>query len=206
LFDAALAIFCFGLVLRLFEIFMLGWQKDLSEPRQGRFLPGLKTVILRSRLDSGKLKHPAFTLVTGYIFHIGFFVTLLFFIPHIELFRNVFGFGWPGLPTAVIDAVSVVTIVTLIAVLIHRLQHPVKRFLTRNQDYLVWAATILPVLTGYLAFHRVIEPYSVVLAVHLLSVEFLLVIFPFTKLIHAVTLFVARWYNGAIFGRKGVQS
>jgi nitrate reductase gamma subunit len=37
-------------------------------------------------------------------------------------------------------------------------------------------------------------------------VELLLVVFPFTKLTHAFTVFIARWYNGAIFGRKGVES
>ena len=33
-----------------------------------------------------------------------------------------------------------------------------------------------------------------------------LVVLPFTKLTHMFTAFIARWYNGAIFGRKGVQS
>jgi len=31
-----------------------------------------------------------------------------------------------------------------------------------------------------------------------------LVVFPFTKLMHALTFAVSRWYNGAIAGRKGV--
>jgi hypothetical protein len=32
------------------------------------------------------------------------------------------------------------------------------------------------------------------------------VVFPFTKLIHAFTLFMARYYNGAFAGRRGVES
>ena len=44
------------------------------------------------------------------------------------------------------------------------------------------------------------------LAIHILSVELLMVVFPFTKLIHAFTLFMARYYNGAISGYKGVES
>ena len=43
-------------------------------------------------------------------------------------------------------------------------------------------------------------------ALHILSVELLMVLFPFTKLSHAFTLWIARWYNGAIAGYKGVQS
>ena len=37
-------------------------------------------------------------------------------------------------------------------------------------------------------------------------VELLMVLFPFTKLSHAFTLFIARWYNGAISGYRGVAS
>jgi nitrate reductase gamma subunit len=44
------------------------------------------------------------------------------------------------------------------------------------------------------------------IAIHILSVELLMVVFPFTKLTHAVTLFMARYYNGAIAGYKGVKS
>jgi nitrate reductase gamma subunit len=33
-----------------------------------------------------------------------------------------------------------------------------------------------------------------------------MVLFPFTKLSHAFTLWLARWYNGAIAGYKGIQS
>ena len=71
---------------------------------------------------------------------------------------------------------------------------------------LVWFLTILPLVTGYLAFHRVGASGPAMLAVHILSVELLMVLFPFTKLSHAFTLWLARWYNGAIAGYKGIQS
>jgi nitrate reductase gamma subunit len=51
-----------------------------------------------------------------------------------------------------------------------------------------------------------LNPYPLVLGLHILSVELLLVVFPFTKLMHALTFVIARWFNGAIAGRKGVQS
>ena len=66
--------------------------------------------------------------------------------------------------------------------------------------------TLLPMVTGYMAFHRVIDPYPLILGLHILSVELLMVLFPFTKLMHAVTVFPARWYNGAISGFRGVES
>jgi nitrate reductase gamma subunit len=134
-------------------------------------------------------------------------VVLLFFAPHILLFHEVLGVKWPALPTPVIDATAVVTIIALLAVLVHRLRHPVMRFLSRFQDYLAWLLTILPLVTGYLAFHRVgVTPPPALIAVHILSVELLMVVFPFTKLMHAFTLFMARYYNGAISGYRGVNS
>jgi nitrate reductase gamma subunit len=105
-----------------------------------------------------------------------------------------------------VDAITAITILALAAALVHRLQHPVKKRISTPEDYLVWAVTFLPLLTGYLAYHRLINPYPLVLGLHILSVELLLVVFPFTKLTHAFTTFIARWYNGAIFGRKGVAS
>jgi hypothetical protein len=80
------------------------------------------------------------------------------------------------------------------------------RVLSRFQDYLVWFVTILPLVTGYIAFHRVGMSPPMLIAIHILSVELLMVVFPFTKLTHAVTLFMARYYNGAIAGYKGVKS
>jgi nitrate reductase gamma subunit len=82
----------------------------------------------------------------------------------------------------------------------------VKRFLSNFDDYLGWFVTILPLVTGYIAFHRVGMPAPTLIAIHILSVELLMVVFPFTKLMHAFTLFLARWYNGAISGYRGVQS
>jgi len=116
------------------------------------------------------------------------------------------GFGWPALPTPVVDAVAVVTIICLLVVLVNRLNNKVMRYLTNFEDLLTWFVTIAPLLTGYLAFHRMGFSAPTLLALHILSVELLLVVFPFTKLMHAFTLFLARWYNGAISGYRGVAS
>ena len=94
--------------------------------------------------------------------------------------------------------------VGLLVVLFDRIRSPVKRFLSTFGDYFAWAITFLPVLTGYLAVKHLLLPYTTMLAIHILSVELFLVMLPFTKLIHTFTVFVSRWYNGDISGRKGV--
>jgi nitrate reductase gamma subunit len=202
----ATVIFLLGAVVRIAEILLLGRKKNLAEARGSAVAGGLRTIFSRSVPDRGTLQRSTFNVVAGYVFHIGFFITLFFFAPHILLFRDVFGISWPSMPTPMVDATAIVTIIALLAVLAHRLRHPVMRFLSRFQDYLVWLVTILPLVTGYLAFHRIGLAPPMLIALHILSVELLMVIFPFTKLMHAFTLFIARYYNGAIAGYKGVHS
>lgn len=88
--------------------------------------------------------------------------------------------------------------------LAYRVLDPVKRFLSGFEDYFTLALTFLPLFTGYLAFHHQLLPYTLMLALHILSVELLLVCMPFTKLTHFAALFLSRWYNGDIAARKGV--
>jgi len=205
-FDVALAVFVIGMLVRLLEIFILGRRPNYAEARGGEWLPGLRTIVTRSVADPGTFKRAPFNVIVGWIWHVGFLIALLLFIPHIELIDKTLGVSWPGLPNPVVDAVSAVTIVALIAILIHRVRQPVMRFLSTFDDYLAWTVTLLPLVTGYIAYHRLIDPYPLAMGIHILSVELLLILFPFTKLTHAVTAVIARWYNGAIFGRKGVQS
>jgi nitrate reductase gamma subunit len=146
------------------------------------------------------------TYFGGYVFHIGLFITVFFYIPHIELLRALFGLSWPGLPTPVVDAVAVASLAALLAVLVSRVRDPVKRLISGFQDYFVWALTFLPLLSGYLAYHHLLFDYTWLLALHILSAEALLALLPYTKLFHAVSVFISRWYNGDIFGRKGVAS
>ena len=204
--QGATVIFLLGVVVRILEILVLGRKANLAEARGSAVAGGLRTIISRSFAERETLQRTAFTEISGWIFHIGFFVTLLLFAPHILLFDEVFGLSWPALPTTVIDVTTIITIITLLAVLIHRIGNPVMRFLSRFQDYLVWLVTLLPMLTGYIAFHRVGLSPTMLIALHILSVELLMVVFPFTKLMHAFTLFMSRYYNGAIAGYRGVNS
>jgi nitrate reductase gamma subunit len=55
-----------------------------------------------------------------------------------------------------------------------------------------------------MAVQHLLLPYTTMLALHILTVELLLVFLPFTKLFHAFTVFGSRWYNGTVNGHKGV--
>jgi len=204
--EIALTLFIVGTLLRLFEIYGLGRKPDLAPPRRRPGAGGWWTLLRRTLPSTTLMRRSALTIITGYLFHIGFFVVVLLFAPHIELFEDLFGFGWWALPTPVVDAAAIITLIALVAALANRLTDPVKRFLSGFGDYLAWGLTALPLITGYLAFHHLLLPYTTMLALHILSAELLLAALPFTKLIHAVTTWPARWFNGDIQGRKGVQS
>lgn len=205
-FQGALAVFVFGMVLRAFEIFSLGRKRDLSLARTDSPGSGWRTVLSRSLPQPSVFRRAPATHVLGYVFHFGLLISVAFFVPHIQLVRNTLGLSWPGLPTPLVDAVALITLVALLLVLANRLRDPAKRFLSGFEDWFVLALTIMPLLTGYLAFHHQVLPYTLMLALHILSAELLLVFMPFTKLAHFATLFVARWYNGDIAGRKGVAA
>jgi len=205
-FQIAVIIFIAGVIIRFAEILLLGRKANLAEAKGSEMSSGLRTIVTRSIPDKSTFQRSTFTIVAGYVFHLGLFVTIFLFAPHILMFKDVIGFGWPSLPTPVVDAIAVVTIIALLAVLVHRMRSTVLRFLTNTEDYLVWMVTILPLITGYIAFHRIGMTAPTLLAIHILSVEILLVVFPFTKLMHGFTVVLSRWYGGAISGYKGVES
>jgi nitrate reductase gamma subunit len=206
MFGWALAIFALGMGVRIVEILALGRGTNFAEPRAGEWAPGLRTVVTRSVADSGTFQRAHFDVIVGWIWHVGFLIALLLFVPHIELSRRLLGIHWPGLPNPAVDLVTAVTLVSLVAMLVHRLIHPVKKRISTFEDYLIWALVFVLVLTGYLAYHRLINPYPLALGLHILAAETFLVLLPFTKLTHIFTAFIARWYTGASFGRRGVQS
>lgn len=204
--DIAIGIFLLGTLWRLFEIYSLGRKQDLAVPRHRTGASGLHTLFRRSVPPPGMFKRSPVSYVAGYVFHIGLFIIVFLFAQHIKLIQELTGLSWPALPAQFIDATAVVTLATLLLVLVERINKPVKRFLSTFGDYAAWALTFLPVLTGLLATKHLLFSYTWMLAMHILSVELLLIFIPFTKLIHVFTLWGSRWYNGDVNGRKGVPT
>lgn len=204
-FHWSLAIFIFGITLRLLEIILIGRKVNLAEKRGSGVAGGVRTIFSRFIPNQAVFPRAVTTVVAGYVFHIGFFISLLFFAPHIALFESALGFGWFALPNAIIDFATIMAILGLIAILVNRLRNPVLRMLTTPGDWVSWFVTLLPLVTGFMAFHHLVEPYPLMLALHILSVELLLIVFPFTKLMHTFTLFLARYYTGENAGHRGVK-
>ncbi len=202
--NIALGLFVLGMLWRLIEIYSLGRKQDMAPARSAAGASGWHTIFRRSLPPQGMMKSSPISYIGGYIFHVGLFVVVFFLAQHIKLVDSLLGISWPNLPAQVIDTVAVVTLAAMVLILADRINKPVKRFLSTFGDYLAWLLTFLPVLTGYLAVKHMVLPYTTMLALHILSVELLLVALPFTKLIHVFTLIGSRWYNGDISGKRGV--
>jgi nitrate reductase gamma subunit len=142
----------------------------------------------------------------GYALHIGLFITVFFFIPHIVFFKGLFGLNWPGLPNNVIYFVGVVTIAVGIACLIRRMTHPVMKLISNFDDYFSWFVTLLPLATGLIMPIRFGIRYETLLAVHILSVALLLIWLPFGKLAHTYFVFISRGTTGSILVRRGAKT
>jgi nitrate reductase gamma subunit len=202
--NLALLVFVLGVLWRLVEIYGLGRKRDLSAPRHVAGASGWATIVRRSVPPPGMLKTSPVSYIGGYLFHVGLAVVVFLFVPHIALVTALVGVAWPALPSQAIDFVTVVTMAAMVAVLIDRINKRAKRFLSTFGDWFTWTLTFLPLLTGWLAVQHMLLPYTLMLAVHILSVELLLAFLPFTKLFHAFTVFGSRWFNGAVNGHKGV--
>lgn len=202
--NISVGVFLVGVIWRLIEIYSLGRKPDLSAPRSAPGASGVRTVFRRSMPPPGMLKRSPVSYIGGYIFHIGLAVVVFLFAPHIKLIQSLLGLSWPGLPSQIVDFAAVITVVAMVVMLVDRVTKAVKRYLSTFEDYFTWAVTFLPVLTGYLAVKHLLLPYTTMLALHILSVEILLVTLPFTKLFHAFTVFGSRWFNGHVNAHKGV--
>ena len=76
---------------------------------------------------------------------------------------------------------AVLAIAAMLALLVQRIVDPVKRLLSNFQDYITWLLTFLPLLTGIILRQSGGSDYQQVLALHIASVELLMIAVPFTK-------------------------
>ncbi|MDU8925770.1 hypothetical protein RXV86_00070 [Alisedimentitalea sp. MJ-SS2] len=205
-FDIALTVFVAGLLIRVLEILVLGRKRDFSKAKGSPVGQGIKTIFTRSVPRKGLVKFAPITYIGGYVFHIGFLVAFFFFAPHIALIYDLIGISYPAMGRVIIESATALAIIAIIALFWSRMTDPVRRALTTWQDYLLLVLSALPLITGYVAVNKLFGDGTLMLALHILSAEALMVAFPFTKLTHAFTFVISRYYNGAIQGRKGAES
>ncbi len=209
----ALIIFFAGSSWRLFSIFRRPAARDLSEPRNASVWRGaLRAIVARMWHHRTFRPRTLAGTVNAYAYHIGLAIVFFGFVPHIGFIQRLTGWSWPALPGWVFAVGAAVTFIGLFYALMVRLSSPVLRLLSGFDDYFSWVVTLLPMVTGMalatlpLESSYPLEPAQPVhVAIHLLSLELLLIWLPFGKLAHAFLVFVSRGLTGAAFSRKGAS-
>jgi nitrate reductase gamma subunit len=213
----ALAVFVGGIAWRLFGILRLPRHPDLSPARAGAPAPLAAALRANLRAMWPRAEFRARSLpaaLNGYAFHVGLAVVVIGYAPHIAFVQRHTGLHWPALPDAAMYLAAGVTVVALAIALAMRLGDPVRRRLSTADDHISWALTLLPMLTGMAVATQpsaaLLAPGHIVyggpLAAHLLSVELLLIWFPFGKLMHGVLFGLSRGATGARFGHRGIAA
>lgn len=121
-------------------------------------------------------------------FHVGAIVTMLFFEGHVALWESWLAIDLPAVGANVADGLTLLTIVSGLALLGYRAVVPRARQLSGGKDFAVLVVTLLPFVTGYLAAHPSWSPipWTHTLVIHVLSGELLFITVPFSKLAHMV--------------------
>lgn len=211
---ASLLVFAAGCAWRLASLWSLPAPASAGAPRQpfGR-ADALRAAAGRFAVRSWLPGSRTLATFNPYLFHIGLAVVFFGYAPHIAFVQRLTGLRWPALPDAGMYLAAAVTVASLGVALLFRLSDPVLRRISGIDDHLAWAITVLPLLTGMAVVN---EPSSALLAreavtwrtplaLHLLSVELLLVWFPFGKLMHAFLALPARMQLATFLGRRGVR-
>ncbi|UJW80800.1 hypothetical protein [Hydrogenophaga sp. SL48] len=214
----ALSLFVFvaGVAWRLLALRRLPGSPAPAGPERQHFGTGAALSAALTRMLPRGGFHPSATLVNlnPYVFHIGLAVVFFGYAPHIAFVRRLTGLWWPAFPDAVMYVAAGASIISLLVALLFRLTDPVLKRISTADDWITWVLTFLPFFTGMavigdpsatiLARDHVI--YRDPLAVHLLTLELLLIWFPFGKLMHAFLFLPARMQLATFFGRRGVRS
>ncbi len=207
--QAATLILIAGMFWRLTGILLLrrrAAHAAARNPFATRLLGGAVTLITRTFPRRTFWPRVGQGVALAYIFHIGLFIILLGGAPHILIIHEIFGLAWPNLPKGVVVIVSAITLGSLILLLIRRLTHPVLKLLSKPDDYISWVIVFLPVLSGMLLSGETVAGYGTLLALHIFSIEALMIWLPFGKLMHVSLVFAGRFMLGYNFSRKGAAT
>jgi nitrate reductase gamma subunit len=137
-----------------------------------------------------KIRNEVFYSIMSVFFHIAILIVPVFLAGHIGLWARGLGISWPAIPHQLADVLTIIAIVTGVALFIQRVGSGASRSLSRFQDYALPVLIAVPFVTGFLVMHPASNPFSfeAVLFVHVMSANLIFILMPMTKLSHAALL------------------
>ena len=195
-------VFAVGMTLRLAYLVGLSRERDRVVYNHVDLGWGFRSIVhwLAPWGSFALRQQPVFSLAV-FVFHLTLIGVPLFLQAHNMLFQEAFGLSLWSLPEIWADSLSWLFLITGIFLLARRLVRPEVRILTEVWDYALLLLTMLPFVTGIMAYHQW-GPYELIMVLHVLSGEILLVLIPFSKLGHMVLFFFTRAFIGFEMGAR----
>lgn len=131
---------------------------------------------------------------TSFVFHVGIIVVPVFLAGHVAIWRQELGISWWTIPQGLADWLAVLTVMAALGLLAGRMASAASRKISTPQDWLLPLLCALPFVTGLWVAHPGWCPFDaqVVYLVHMLSAELLLVMVPFSKLMHMALFWISQ--------------
>lgn len=150
----------------------------------------------------------------SFIFHAGILSVPIFLPHHIFLFKRDTGLSWPGMPLWLADALTLLTVLTILLLFFYRVFDRGTRRMSGSMDYFLLLLIGTCFATGYLGVHPAWNPlsYTGIMLIHVFSGELILVLMPYSKLVHCVLFPFERissdvfWHFPAGAGEKVAQA
>jgi len=210
LFKVALLVFIGGMFYRLVRVISLGWSKDKVDSKGSKvkgvlisYMKGFFILPFFPWVKNTFTKNPI-TFLAGGIFHLGLFLIIFLGTPHMLVWKSLIGIGWYTLPLPIVDWFAAVTIVSMIILLINRFVNPVLKLISGPAEKFNWLVVFIPMVTGYMMTHHLFFRYEALFSFHMLSVDFLLIWIPFSRISHFMFYFFSKSIHGAQFGKRAV--
>ncbi len=203
----AFSLFLGGMALRLVALYYLSRFKDQIAYNHVHWGWGIKSILhwITPWASASTRRQPVFAGMV-FIFHVSLLVTPLFLNAHNLLWDETWNIKLWSIPNGWADVLTIACLTSGIFLLVRRWVRPEVRILTQFSDYALLILTMLPFLTGFLAY-RQWGPYESLMILHMLTGELLLILIPFTKLSHAFLFFLTRTYIGfEMGGRRNARS
>lgn len=191
LFRFAIALFVLGLLQQV-VVAVVGFvrvrrQAGKREVRLGQVAAATLRQMNPLRYLTGARK--GYTLLT-LLMHVGLLVVPLFLAGHVYLLSKGLGYRWPHLKMGVADALTIVTLVSALLLIVARLWNDSSRAISRLQDWVLPALIAMVFASGYVMANPQYDllPYPATRLLHVLAANLLLLLAPFTKIVHMVGL------------------
>ncbi len=186
-FRLAIVIFLLGLGR---ELFLAIWgsisayrrANDTNLPWTQMLRQTISWLIPAKRLFTSQRKVHGFLT---FIMHAGVILVPVFLLDHVLLWKRGLGIAWPAIPQQLADWLTLATMAVVLGLFISRAFSKTARPLSKAQDYIILFIILAIFGSGYMA-SKPWNPvsYEASMIVHTLAGNTLLIMAPFTKLIH----------------------